>query len=104
MATYVHCVYFTCKEGTSEAAIQALAVDGEAMLKDIPSVRRIHCGPRDATMQRDVNDTAYDVGLCVLFDDKAGYELYSAHEHHQAFLAKHRDGWAEVRVFDFVGP
>ncbi len=99
---FVHCVFFTCKADTPQSEIDSLIADGAKLLAKIPSVRRIDCGRRDPRMQRDVNDKDYTVGLLVIFDDKAGHDLYNDHPLHKQYVEKHKDYWAGVRVFDFT--
>lgn len=101
MAAYIHGVFFKCK---NEADLEVLARDAREMLSRIPTVRQVHCGRRDGGAARDVNDTAFDVGLMVLLADKAGCDAYLEHPIHLDFVRKHRADWANVRVFDFVAP
>lgn len=98
---FVHCVFFTCKPGTPDTAIDALVADAERILARIPSVRQIESGRRDARMVRDVNEKDYTVGLVVYFDDKAGHDIYNEHPLHQEYVAKHKPHWAGVKVYDF---
>jgi len=101
MPTYVHGVYFKCK---NEADVEALVRDAHEMLSRIPTVREVHCGRRDPGAGRDVNDTAFHVGLVVLLADKAGCDAYLEHPIHLDFVRKHQADWVNIRVFDFVAP
>lgn len=97
----VHVVLFWLKPGTSDADRKQLEADGVGMLKGIPSVRHIWSG-RPAMTPRDVVDNSYDVGLCVVYDDKSGLDLYQSHELHTAFLQKHKTNFQRVQVYDFL--
>ncbi|NLX14839.1 MAG: Dabb family protein [Phycisphaerales bacterium] len=99
---YVHAVFFSFKEGTPPAEMEALASDSIEQLSKIPSVRKIASGPRDAQALREVNVADFDIGLVVYFDDKAGYDLYENHPIHEQYVQKYRSSWAQVRVFDFI--
>jgi hypothetical protein len=100
--TYVHCVFFSCKPDLSAADIDAQIADAQNLLARIPTVRLVRSGRRDATMQRDVNVKDYDIGLTVLFDDKAGLQTYADHPLHLEYVAKYKPNWTGIRVFDFA--
>lgn len=99
---YVHCVYFTCNPDVPASQIDAQVADAADLLGKIPSVRLVRSGRRDVAMQRDVNATDYDIGLTVLFDDKAGLQLYADHPLHLEYIGKYKQNWQRVRVYDFV--
>ncbi|HQE26679.1 MAG TPA: Dabb family protein [Phycisphaerae bacterium] len=99
---YVHCVFFSCKPETADADIEAQIADAQNLLGHIPTVRLVRSGRRDATMQRDVNVKDYDIGLTVLFDDKAGLQTYADHPLHLEYVGKYKQNWAAFRVFDLT--
>ncbi len=101
-AKFVHCVFFACKPGTPDDAIDALVADGYEMLGKVPSVQRVQSGRRDVRMKREVNDQDYTVGLVVHFTDKAGHDAYNVHPTHKAYVEKHKSHWASVRVCDYI--
>ena len=103
-SVFVHVVFFDAKPDTPEAALDGMVADAYRLLAKIPSVRTIASGRRDPRMQRDLNDTSFTVGLMICFDDKAGHDLYNEHELHKEFVAKYKDHFAKVRVFDFTTP
>lgn len=102
MSTYVHVVLFTLRDDIDEAAIESMIRDAKA-LSSIPTVRRLDCGRRDATIQRPVSDTSYHVGLLVCFDDRQGYDTYAIHPTHTDFVARYKPFWSGLRVCDFIG-
>lgn len=79
----------------------ALLADCDQLLRKVPSVRQLHAG-KPAMTPRDVVDNSYDVGLCVIYDDKAGHDLYQEHPLHKEFIAKHKAHWKRVQIYDFV--
>jgi hypothetical protein len=98
---YVHCVFFSCNPDVAPAEIDAQITDAQELLGKIPSVLLVRSGRRDATMQRDVNATDYDIGLTVLFDDKAGLQLYADHPLHLEYVGKYKRNWQKIRVYDY---
>ena len=97
---FVHQVFFWLNEGTPDAARAELAKDCVSMLEKIPGVRHIWSG-RPAMTPRDVVDNSYDVGLCVVFDDVKGHDVYQDHPSHNAFIKKHKPNWKRVQIYDF---
>ncbi len=100
--TYVHCVFFTFKPGTAKSEIDAQIASGRELLAKVPTVRRLETGHRDETMNRDVSVTDFDLGLVVLFDDRAGHDVYANHPLHLEYINRHKPHWAGVRVFDYL--
>ncbi len=98
---YVHCVFFTYKPETPATAIEAQAADAGDMLGQIPTVRIIHSGRRDVDQQRPVSVTDFDLGLTVICDDKAGYQVYADHPLHMQYIGKHKNIWDRIRVMDY---
>ncbi|MGQ9651474.1 MAG: Dabb family protein [Phycisphaerae bacterium] len=100
--TYVHCVFFTLKPGTPQSEIDAQVVDGRELLARIPTVRRLETGRRDETMNREVSVTDFDLGLVVLFDNKAGHDVYADHPLHLEYIKRHKPHWERIRVLDYL--
>lgn len=99
---FVHVVLFTVKPATPDDRIDAQVADAYTLLATIPTVRHIQSGRREQAMQREVNNREFEIGLVVHFDDKAGHDVYAAHETHLAYVEKHKAIWAKVEVSDFV--
>jgi len=97
---FVHIVLFWLKKDGAEEARQAMVADCHSMLAKIPTVRHIWAG-RAAMTDREVADTTYDVGLCVVFDESAAHDLYQDDPIHKEFIAKHGASWERLRVYDF---
>jgi hypothetical protein len=51
-------------------------------------------------LAREVNDREFDVGLHVVFRDRAAHDTYQKHERHVQFIDENKAHWAQVRVFD----
>jgi len=53
-------------------------------------------------MNREVSVTDFDLGLVVLFDNKAGHDVYADHPLHLEYIKRHRQHWERIRVFDYL--
>jgi hypothetical protein len=96
---FVHCVYFWLNDGVPEEERRALMNDCEDMLAEIPTVRHIWSGV-PADRPRPVVDSSYDVGLCVVFDDVKGHDVYQTHPIHDEFIKRHKQHWKRVQIYD----
>ena len=96
---FVHCVYFWLKPGTPAEERRLLLNDCEDILSEIPTVRHIWSG-MPADRPRDVVDSSYDVGLCVVFDDVKGHDVYQTHPKHDEFINRHKQHWKRVQIYD----
>jgi hypothetical protein len=97
---FVHVVYFWMKPGAAGDARARLVEDCRTYLGKIPTVRHIWSG-RPAMTPREVVDNSYDVGLCVVLDDSPGHDVYQEHPLHKEFIARNRENWKRVQVYDF---
>ncbi len=97
---FVHTVYFWLNDGVPESARTALLDDCYQYLAKIPTVRQLFAG-RPAMTPRDVVDNSYDVGLTVVLEDTAGHDVYQAHELHKQFIARNKQHWKRIQIYDF---
>ena len=97
---FVHNVLFTLKDADKDALTASLIADAMTYLKVIPTVRCIAAG-RPTPRTRPGIDSAYDVGLCVIFDDKAAHDIYQDHPSHVVFKNRQAANWTKIRVIDF---
>ncbi len=98
---FIHTVYFWLKQGTPQAAREQLIGDCLSLLGKVPTVRQIFAGP-PAMTPREVVDNSYGVGLTVIMDDKAGHEVYQEHPLHIDFIARNKEHWERVQVYDYL--
>jgi len=94
-----HIVFFTLKESTTET-VQALIDACNRYLTDHDGVIYYSVGARGAEFNRPVNNQTYDVGLHVVFTDKAAYDVYQTAPRHLTFIAENKDSWEAVDIFD----
>jgi hypothetical protein len=97
---FIHVVYFWIKPGAPDGARSKLVEDCRKYLGKIPTVRHMWTG-RPAMTPREVVDNSYDVGLCVVLDDSPGHDVYQEHPLHKEFIARNREHWKRVQVYDF---
>jgi hypothetical protein len=94
-----HNVFFSLHDA-SPAARERLAEACRRYLAPHAGVVFFAVGARAEELRRDVNDLDFDVGLHVVFADRAAHDAYQATAEHQRFIAEQRDNWKRVRVFD----
>lgn len=97
----VHNVFFTLHD-RSPAARRKLVEECRTYLPNHPGIVFFACGEVCAELAREVNDRDWDVGLHILFKDKASHDHYQETEAHHTFIDRNKATWAKVRVFDSV--
>lgn len=94
-----HNVFFSLID-KSAAAVQKMTDACKKYLTVQPGIVYFACGPRDAGLTRDVNDQGFDVGLHIIFADRAAHDAYQDDAMHNRFIAENKANWKQVRVFD----
>jgi hypothetical protein len=94
-----HNVFFKLKDN-SPSKVQALVDACKKYLNIQPGIVFFAAGTLCADLTRDVNDRSWDVGLHLVFLDKAAYDAYQDDATHNQFIAENKPNWATVRVFD----
>lgn len=94
-----HNIYFTLHD-SSAAARQSLIDACKKYLAPHPGILSFHCGVLAADHVRPVNDRDFDVGLHVIFQDKAAHDWYQTSPDHNQFVAEMKPNWKQTRVFD----
>jgi hypothetical protein len=92
-----HDVYFTVKDKKN---IGKLVEACHKYLSNHPGEVFYAAGPRCTDLEREVNDKDFDVGLHIVFKDKAAHDKYQDAKRHVDFIQENKDLWATVRVFD----
>lgn len=95
----LHAVLFTLKDKSQEKQ-QELVEACDKYLKPQAGVVFYSCGQRDLTLLRDVNDTAFEVALVILFESAEAQARYQEDPVHNQFIAEQEGNWENVRVFD----
>jgi hypothetical protein len=94
-----HCVYFWLKSDLTVAQ-RANFRRGVESLAEIKSITKVKVGVPAATTRRPVIDHSYDVALIVLCKDVAAHDAYQVDPIHLAFVAKFKDHWTRVQIYD----
>jgi hypothetical protein len=94
-----HNVFFKLKDN-SAAKVQALVDACKKYLNVQPGIVFFAAGTLCADLTRDVNDRNWDVGLHLVFVDKAAHDAYQEDATHNRFIEENKANWAAVRVFD----
>ena len=94
-----HNVYFTLKD-RSPAAVQALVSACKKYLTIQPGIVYFACGVLEPELTREVNVRDFDVGLHIVFTDRAAHDAYQTDASHNRFIDENKANWSQVRVFD----
>jgi hypothetical protein len=94
----VHNVYFTLNE-SSPQNVQKLMAACNKYLTNHPGTVFFACGGV-SDLSRSVNDRDWDVGLHVIFKNRAAHDAYQNAPRHLQFIEENKASWKKVRVFD----
>ncbi|HJT30767.1 MAG TPA: Dabb family protein [Pirellulales bacterium] len=93
-----HNVFFTLRE-SNEKNRRKLVDACNKYLSDHPGTVFYAAGTV-SDLDREVNDRDFDVGLHIIFKDRAAHDTYQDAAKHQQFIQENKADWAKVRVFD----
>lgn len=96
-----HMVYFKLKD-SSAAAREKLLAACKKYLDGHDGAVFYAAGLVADELTRDVNVRDWDVGLHLVFQDKAAHDRYQDHPRHVAFVNENKATWEKVRVFDTI--
>ena len=94
-----HNVYFALNDNSPAAKAELVAACYK-YLRDQPGVVYFAAGQIVAEHARDVNVCDWDVGLHIVFANKADHDLYQKADAHLQFIEENKAKWRTVRVFD----
>jgi len=97
---FAHNVFFKLKDDSAEAC-KALVSGCHEFLTEHDGADFFAAGVV-ADTKRDVNDQDFSVSLHMVFEDRASHDAYQVAPRHDEFIAKFKDNWEKVRVFDSV--
>jgi hypothetical protein len=95
----MHNVFFTLKDKSPERVADLVAACHK-YLNVQAGIVFFAAGPFCKELDRDVNDQDWDVGLHILFVDKAAHDAYQEDATHIRFIEEQQPNWSKVRVFD----
>jgi len=96
-----HCVFFSLKDNTPENC-QTLVDQCNEYLDRPDGVLSMHVGIRDGDLDREVNDSDFDVSLVIVFENRQMHDVYQDHPEHLTFIERNKQTWRNVRVFDAI--
>jgi heme-degrading monooxygenase HmoA len=96
---HAHNVYFSLHDRSS-AAIEKFISDSKLYLAVITGIRSFACGVLEMELDREVNDRDFDISLHVVFESKEAHDAYQNAPSHNEFVARNKENFAAVRVFD----
>lgn len=94
-----HNVYFKLRDN-SPAAIQSLLGACKKYLTVQKGIVFFACGTLEPELAREVNVRDFDVGLHLVFADRASHDAYQDDPMHVQFVKENKANWTNVRVFD----
>jgi hypothetical protein len=94
-----HMVFFTLNDSTPENRAKLVAAC-DKYLDGHDGTVYYSAGAIAEDFDRPVNVRDYDVGLHVVFKDKAAHDVYQTHPRHLQFIEENKATWKQVRVFD----
>jgi hypothetical protein len=97
---FIHTVYFWLNDDAGADIRARMQGDCHFLLSQIPSVRYVWAGT-PAMTPREVVDNSYTIGLCVALDDAAAHDDYQGHALHHEFIARYKQYWKKVQIYDF---
>ena len=98
-ARLAHNVFFKLKDA-SDAKADELVAACKRDLNVQPGIVFFAAGRICRELDRDVNDRDWDVGLHLVFVDKAAHDAYQDDPTHNQFVETMKYNWAKVRGFD----
>jgi hypothetical protein len=94
-----HNVFFKLKDNSPDK-VEELVAACKKYLNVQHGIVFFAAGPICAELNRDVNDQEWDVGLHLVFIDKAAHDAYQDDPTHNQFIDEMKPNWTKVRVFD----
>jgi hypothetical protein len=94
-----HMVYFKLKDRSADAKAKLVAAC-DKYLEEHDGVVFYAAGVIGEGFKREVNDRDWDVGLHIVFKNKAAHDKYADHPEHLKFIEENKSTWDKVRVFD----
>ena len=97
--TLVHNVFFSLKDNSPAAQKKLVDACRKYLTKHDGEIY-FAAGQRETGLAGEFNDKDFDVGLYIVFKDKAAHDKYQEDARHKQFISENGDNWKKVRVFD----
>jgi hypothetical protein len=96
----VHNVYFYLKPELTPAQREEFRAQGLESLRPISALKELYVGRPAALPPRPVVDASYDFAITCLFASLAAHNEYQVDPLHLAFVARFKDRWQRVQIYD----
>ncbi|MFN0197442.1 MAG: Dabb family protein [Planctomycetaceae bacterium] len=94
-----HMVYFSLIDDSPQAC-QKIIDSANELLTGLEGILFLGIGTLIPDLARPVNVRDFQVGIHVIFRDRAAHDAYQVHPKHQQFIADNKANWKLARVFD----
>jgi hypothetical protein len=98
----VHTVFFYLKPELTSAQRETFRRE-VARLGEIPEVKTFYLGTPAPVPPRPVIDLSFSYSITCVFDDVPAHDVYQAHPVHLEFIARCKELWSRVQVYDAEG-
>jgi hypothetical protein len=98
----VHTVFFYLQPNLSTSQRDEFRRE-VARLGDIPQVKTFYLGTPAKVPVRPVIDLSFSFSITCVFEDVAAHDAYQADPVHLDFIARCKDLWTRVQVYDAEG-
>ncbi|HKJ32325.1 MAG TPA: Dabb family protein [Balneolales bacterium] len=95
----LHSVYIYLKDDVSSEILENMKTDILNDLSKIETVQKVYAGG-PLGVDRDVVDNDYSMSLQAFFEDRDSMMAYQKDPVHLNFVAKYKEHWDHIRVFD----
>lgn len=98
----IHSVYFYLKPELTAEQREGFRQE-LAKLGELPQVKLFHLGTPAGVAARLVVDLSFSFSITCGFENVAAHDEYQAHPVHVEFVARCRDLWSRLQVYDSEG-
>jgi hypothetical protein len=95
----VHTVYFYLKPELTAEQRETFRRE-VARLGEIPQVKAFYLGTPAKVPARPVVDLSFSFAITCVFEGVAEHDAYQEHPVHQEFIARCKELWSRVQVYD----
>ncbi|HEV3145393.1 MAG TPA: Dabb family protein [Gemmataceae bacterium] len=94
-----HNVFFTLNDN-APTRVAAMVAACKKYLTVQAGILYFACGRVEPELSRPVNVRDFDVGLHIVFVNRAAHDAYQTDAAHLQFITENKSNWKTVRVFD----
>lgn len=95
----IHKVFFWMTDDARETKKEEFEQALQALIS-IDLIKDAYVGTPAPTEVRPVTDNTFDYSIDLHFANQADHDAYQVHPEHDVFVAKCKDWWSQVKVYD----